>query len=542
MSNYLRRWNGNVNAIRVFQKTGLAPDKYVDWVEENYSFAEKKNMDAIWASINREQNRMITGAKSEAEQTIPSKQEEKIGESAGQPLVTPAKIPTKQGGLPPESTPESVLKEFNDLLSQEDAPIAGDSKTIENEIIPKQIDFASPNPAQRNSAVADAIGPVTGEEQKTPMDDPGIKGSWLGWLTGTGKKEETKRDLTGEVDEEGSKNSRQAHHPQEQNDAPRAQEDVPLVLNPPAKTVDKLPDQPELTDDAPNRNPAHPGAGDEPTRMRAQTDGMASRVSTMRPSTDVSRAGHKDYAVKRADAVDRKGNPINDPNDPNNLGGGDQMQGNQDRDFSEATLRPRYGVAGPEQVIPSGREQLKSDIAFDVFSVVQPGFGEGAENKLFLYEQAHEKLIHFAPPFYGPGQWLGPLNTQRPMPWQWQNVKSKQHIDRYESREQRKMKLAVNQIHAHGEGSAAAFGRDVPELPVSRTSSGLPRDGRSPFEPVIHNFGSWTTTVDPPGHRLNRRGFKRLHSAWRDPDVRETQRDNGGPHLNKRRSLEVILP
>ena len=88
----------------------------------------------------------------------------------------------------------------------------------------------------------------------------------------------------------------------------------------------------------------------------------------------------------------------------------------------------------------------------------------------------------------------------------------------------------------------AAFGRDVSEMPTSISSSGLKRKAMSPFEPVIQNKHSWTPDLDPAGYGLNKRGFKRLFSAWRDPDVKETQRDNGGPHLKPRRALEEIIP
>jgi hypothetical protein len=74
------------------------------------------------------------------------------------------------------------------------------------------------------------------------------------------------------------------------------------------------------------------------------------------------------------------------------------------------------------------------------------------------------------------------------------------------------------------------------------SSSGLPRDARSPFEPVIQNKAEWTPTVDPAGYLLGARGWKRPFSALRSPQEHETQRDNGGPHLRKRRALEVILP
>lgn len=224
-------------------------------------------------------------------------------------------------------------------------------------------------------------------------------------------------------------------------------------------------------------------------------------------------------------------------------GEGDQFLNNPNKPKSGApTLRPRFGIAAPKDVIPPTTEQLRSDLEFDLFSVVPPGYGEGVSNKLFLYQRAWDDYLRFAPPFFGPGPWLGPLNTVYPMPWQWQTIKSGKDIKGHYDKEMSKLSAAKSVVRSHGEGSAAAFGRDVPEHPVSISSSGLPRDSRSPFEPVIHNTQSWTPDRDPAGYLLGKRGLKRTFSAWRDPDAFEHQRDNGGPTLRKRRSLEVILP
>jgi hypothetical protein len=211
-------------------------------------------------------------------------------------------------------------------------------------------------------------------------------------------------------------------------------------------------------------------------------------------------------------------------------------------DYAKPTLRPQFGQIGVSDAVPHPKAQMASDIEFDMFSVVPPGYGEGVDNKMYLYEKAHEDRIRFAPPFYSPGVWLGPLNTQQTMPWQWQTVKHQKDIDGYKNRVSRRIMDGTNYVRSLGESSSGAIGRDVPEYTTNISSSGLRRDRRSPFEPTIHNMHPWTPDVDPPGYALNRRGMKRLFSPWRDPDVRETQPDNGGPTLRKRRALEVIIP
>lgn len=212
-------------------------------------------------------------------------------------------------------------------------------------------------------------------------------------------------------------------------------------------------------------------------------------------------------------------------------------------DESEPTLRPQYGLAGANAVIPDTKEQIRSDIEFDLFNLVQPGFGEGVDNKLFLYQEAWKKFIRYVKPFYSPNVWLGPSNYQHPLPWQWQNVKDASDIAKHLESVVERAKGAARLIQQAGESSTHAFGRDVPEVAHSISSSGLPRDKRSVFEPVIHNKDPWQPALDPPGKDLQRtRGWKRPFSALRDPDAPEKQEHNGGPTLRKRRALEVILP
>jgi len=284
-----------------------------------------------------------------------------------------------------------------------------------------------------------------------------------------------------------------------------------------------------------NPPPQNAGQRDNPffprnNFMSGQRDGLRARTAK---------------AVRRETQVGSKGGTYRDKEGKQHefdFSKGDKFLNNFDHDESEATLRPRFGIAGPDMVVPPTKEQLRSDLEFDLFSVVAPGFGEGVDNKLYLYEQGNEKYVRFRGPFFNPGQWLGPLNSYHPMPWQWSSVKSSVDVDEYKSRLQSKQLNAINVISKHGEGSANAFGRDVPEVPTPLSSSGLPRDARSPFEPVIHNKQPWTPEMEAAGVHLNRRGLKRSYSAWRDPDTRERQRDNGGPVLRKKRALEVILP
>lgn len=313
---------------------------------------------------------------------------------------------------------------------------------------------------------------------------------------------------------------------------PVATSDAPAPPRPPNAPAPPMPPNAPGPPGVDQNNPMYPR---NPTDMQsAQRDGMRSMGG---------RNPRRQYtAIDEEQQVTGKGSTDKDRNPTWNEEEGDQMLNNFKRDESRATLRPRFGIAAAKDIIPSAREQLRSDLEFDLFSVVKPGYGEGVDNKQFLYQKAHEDYVRFAGPFFSPGVWLGPLNSQQPLPWQWQTVKSQSDINNYNARIIDRRGKAASVIHSHGEGSANVFGRDIPEVASSVSSSGLPRDNRSPFEPVIQNKHPWTPDLDPAGYLLGRRGFKRTFSALRDPDAHEIQVDNGGPHLRKRRSLEVILP
>lgn len=223
--------------------------------------------------------------------------------------------------------------------------------------------------------------------------------------------------------------------------------------------------------------------------------------------------------------------------------GGDVLGPGSERiDHSLATLRPRFGLAGPENVIPASRDQLASDLRFDLFSVVQPGYGEGRDNKIFQEQKFRENHVLPVGGYYKPNSWLGPLNTQHPLPWQFQSVKSMSKVAQYDalmaSRRQKGFKATL----AVGEGSTQVMGRDYPEIKSGVSSSGLQRDARSFFEPSILTQDRMRPVIDPAGVSLNKRGFRRAFETWREPMMGETPWDEGGPTLKKRRALEVVLP
>lgn len=211
-------------------------------------------------------------------------------------------------------------------------------------------------------------------------------------------------------------------------------------------------------------------------------------------------------------------------------------------DDSRSTLRPRYGILGPDQAIPGRRDQLMSDILFDTFSWVQPGFGNGRDNKLFNYQKFWEDELTAVGEGSYPLPDQGQVNWQHPMTWKWQPQMAWSKMDQFMKQEEMMQQKASKLATTYGEGSDGTLGRDVCEAPVSISASGLRRDSRSMFEPIIQLKDNFHPVMEAPGYRLRQqRGERRLFSPWREPQLREIQRHNGGPHLNKYRSMQVIL-
>ena len=212
-------------------------------------------------------------------------------------------------------------------------------------------------------------------------------------------------------------------------------------------------------------------------------------------------------------------------------------------DEAKPTLRPQWGLAGANEVVPDAETQIRSDVMFDMFSVVQPGFGEGSSNKMFLQQQARDKHIRFAGNMYTPNNWLGNINYQHPMPWQWQSVKNPYDVNEYMQEQLKRVRATQALIMQHGEGSVHSNGKDTPQHPTARSASGLPRDINSPFEPTITLEQHRTPFYEVPGKDLDeKQGYRRLFSWHRDPVARDRQFHNGGATLSRRRALEVVLP
>lgn len=221
---------------------------------------------------------------------------------------------------------------------------------------------------------------------------------------------------------------------------------------------------------------------------------------------------------------------------------GDIIRDIQSHEPYEPDLRPEYGMEKAGQVIPATRKQLESDIRFDMFDHVKPGFGEGMDNKLFLMQEARDKKIVYAPDLHAPGQWIGPTAGVDVPPWQWQRVIPSDVIRNYQQETRSREHAGTQLLLSTGPRSSNILGDDI-GYPMPYSACELKRNPYSPFEPVIRTDMHWQHVKEPIGVKLNRKRMRLETDAQRYPRALDSSVvGQGGVNLPKRRSLEVILP
>jgi hypothetical protein len=206
----------------------------------------------------------------------------------------------------------------------------------------------------------------------------------------------------------------------------------------------------------------------------------------------------------------------------------------------ETMRNTRYGEAGPNDVISSERDQLQSDITFDMFSEVSPGFGHGSTNKLFLQQINRDKKIIGMKPLTDPTQYLGPLGTITPPAWQLQPVMDKNVINSYIEEANTKRDRIATMVEMNDVKSTNVLGDDV-GYPFGTSSSGLKRGRTGVFRPIIDNHIGWQHIKSPTGLRLNQSIFRRDFDAKRYPrHLRSTIAMEGGGTINVDRAYKKL--
>lgn len=221
---------------------------------------------------------------------------------------------------------------------------------------------------------------------------------------------------------------------------------------------------------------------------------------------------------------------------------GDAILDTETVDTATPSMRPQYGMEGASSVVPSTAKQLASDLGFDMFSWVNRGFGNGSDNKLFLQQEAHDKLVRYAGDMYGPGAHPGPVAGIAPMPMAWAPVKSSEFINHTHKTFNRKNKLCMNVYNsmAPQNGTALALPDDIGSQHMF-SSQELPRKMSSPLEPVYNNYSVFRPVRDGPGMDRSSKMARSLHDPVRDPYNENTDTQNGIPHLPRRLGIQELL-
>jgi hypothetical protein len=204
------------------------------------------------------------------------------------------------------------------------------------------------------------------------------------------------------------------------------------------------------------------------------------------------------------------------------------------------TLRPLFGMANPLDTVPSTRDQIKSGILFNDFHIVAPGYGLGANNKMYLMNELRENKIHYREPLELPRASIGPYNTVLQPPLEWQNHITKEDMS----------KIAQSKLLSHalvqmveleaGQGSLNTLGDDYGLL-RSSSAKGLPRPKESPFEPIFLKPQPMERVRPLAGCQLSTKCFRRLFDAERWPEHFDKHMGmEGGSHYGRRNALRLL--
>ena len=142
------------------------------------------------------------------------------------------------------------------------------------------------------------------------------------------------------------------------------------------------------------------------------------------------------------------------------------------------------------------------------------------------------------PMYYPRGGFSGQENGIKPSPWQLQPSMTNAQIQ-LPFREQRR--YAEQGARLAMKTGARTLGTLPGDVIHKQSSKGLKRK-ICPYESVIDNTHPWHSVKIPPGHVLQRQGFKHLYNPYRQPFQRESRGvEHGGPLYTKRRARDIIL-
>ena len=198
---------------------------------------------------------------------------------------------------------------------------------------------------------------------------------------------------------------------------------------------------------------------------------------------------------------------------------------------SSTTLRAQYLLPGSEDLVPTEKDQLEADVEFDLFSVINPGFGLGQANKLHVENEARQEKIRFAGPLFTPSADIGPEMGAHPVRPELRRVQPTS-IQRqgYDRLIRRRDAISAYLRSLPGGASSMVLPDDNNQL---RSSKGLKRRFPSPLLPIVDTHHYWSPVKEQPGISLNNnRKFRRFYDPLRIPRNRTPYEPlGGGPTL-----------
>jgi len=221
---------------------------------------------------------------------------------------------------------------------------------------------------------------------------------------------------------------------------------------------------------------------------------------------------------------------------------GDVIEGLPQSEQPNDVLRLKARELDSRSLIPPSIQQIRSDIEFDMFSVVRPGFGLGVDNKMFLYENIRDKDVIGSEPLYTPRPYNGPSSGVDRVPLLLQDVVPSEVYTANTAANNTLAAAGRNTTRRTGKGSLNVLGDDYGQLD-SISDRGLNRPPESFLEPIIRTDARWQRPKLQPGFLSSKREFRKLYDGLRYPEhIAPHMNMDGGPTLKKSRSsLEVLI-
>ena len=166
-------------------------------------------------------------------------------------------------------------------------------------------------------------------------------------------------------------------------------------------------------------------------------------------------------------------------------------------------LRDMYDEAEGSDLQYSDKEKFASNLQFELFSYVPPGYGNGIDNKLFRMDVNRKRLIEWCDPLNQHRQYDGPTCGIAPLPYEWQNTMTDAQYSQC-------VKKVANEARTKLEAKNGPISSSLlGEVFTQPSSKGLPQTHPTFFQKAINVTDRMTNPVTPCGMYL------------REPNIRD---------------------